>query len=477
MIKPIIWTPKRVLKSLIDPTPTNYKIKSDLGRERLKVSLKKFGLAGNIVCVPNPKKKGRYVIIDGNSRLDEALADKKVKWLWIGLPSRALSENEFKEMSAMFDFAKAGEVDTERIEQDLGTSKDFFDRWGMLVPTRVLDSIGKTAQVNDEDFKDQRKEAAKDESAKKSILLRDKFIEPPFSVLDARNGNWQQRKRDWLELGIKGEVGRGDQLTFGLGAIKRDNGKPWAIQNSRVKKKTLTQSIPMKSYRGMDEYYSKEFQDGNTSVFDPALCELMYQWFCPKKGAILDPFAGGSVRGIVANYLGFKYTGIDLSRKQIEANRKQGIEILKKNNQPIWLEGDSEVVLKKKFQQSFDFIFSCPPYFDLEVYSKNENDLSNLKSFEAFKSKYRSIVKLVVDKLKRNRYACFVVSQVRDKKGYYYDLVGETVAAFENAGLKFYNDAVLINMVGSASMRADRQFSASKKLVRTHQNVLVFYKP
>lgn len=25
-------------------------------------------------------------------------------------------------------------------------------------------------------------------------LLRDKFIEPPFSVLDSKSGNWQKRK-------------------------------------------------------------------------------------------------------------------------------------------------------------------------------------------------------------------------------------------------------------------------------------------
>ena len=60
-----------------------------------------------------------------------------------------------------------------------------------------------------------------------------------------------------------------------------------------------------------------------TSIFDPVLCELVYRWFCPAGGALLDPFAGGSVRGIVASKLGLKYTGIDLSERQIAENRKQ----------------------------------------------------------------------------------------------------------------------------------------------------------
>lgn len=32
---------------------------------------------------------------------------------------------------------------------------------------------------------------------------------PPFSVLNAREGWWQERKRLWLSLGIKSELGRG----------------------------------------------------------------------------------------------------------------------------------------------------------------------------------------------------------------------------------------------------------------------------
>lgn len=35
---------------------------------------------------------------------------------------------------------------------------------------------------------------------------------PPFSVLNAREGWWQERKRAWLALGIKSELGRGGDL-------------------------------------------------------------------------------------------------------------------------------------------------------------------------------------------------------------------------------------------------------------------------
>ena len=39
--------------------------------------------------------------------------------------------------------------------------------------------------------------------------LADRFMVPPFSVLNAREGWWQDRKRAWIALGIKSELGRG----------------------------------------------------------------------------------------------------------------------------------------------------------------------------------------------------------------------------------------------------------------------------
>jgi len=48
-----------------------------------------------------------------------------------------------------------------------------------------------------------------DTQAQARIKLIDKFIVPPFTVLDARQGYWQERKAAWIGLGIKSELGRG----------------------------------------------------------------------------------------------------------------------------------------------------------------------------------------------------------------------------------------------------------------------------
>ena len=203
------------------------------------------------------------------------------------------------------------------------------------------------------------------------------------------------------------------------------------------------------------------------------LCELAYRWFCPPGGQVLDPFAGGSVRGIVAAMLGFHYVGIDLSERQIVANRQQAEEICGEIK-PVWHVQDSRNIPSMALGEC-DFIFSCPPYFDLEVYSEDAADLS-VCDWPAFCTAYRQIIAASVASLRKDRFACFVVGDVRDRAGFYRRLPIETIRAFEDAGAKLYNDAILVTAVGSLPIRTRRMFEGGRKLGKTHQNVLVFYK-
>ena len=216
-----------------------------------------------------------------------------------------------------------------------------------------------------------------------------------------------------------------------------------------------------------------ENQSG-TSIFDPVLAELVYRWFCPPGGLILDPFAGGSVRGIVASRLGRPYLGIDLRPEQVEANEHQAKAICK-SPLPKWIVGDSMDVVKHMGKRKANLIFSCPPYCDLEVYSENPSDLSTM-DHDDFLAAYRHIIAGAVSCLADDSFACFVVGDARDANGFYYGLPWRTVEAFELAGARLYNEAVLVTAAGSLPIRTAKQFTASRKLGKTHQNVLIFVK-
>ena len=123
-----------------------------------------------------------------------------------------------------------------------------------------------------------------------------------------------------------------------------------------------------------------------------------------------------------------------------------------------------------------DFLFTCPPYYDLEMYGNDPRDLSVAPSYAAFLEGYREVIMASMSLLVPNRFACIVVGNIRADDGSYRDLVGDTVDIFVDAGAKLYNEAILVTAVGSLPIRVGRQFEAGRKLGKTHQNVLVFVK-
>lgn len=413
--------------------------------------------------------------------------------------------------------------------------------------------------------------------------LRERFDFPPFSVLNAREGPWQERKRAWIACGIQSELGRGIEnlnmahpettSTIDFYAQKRaleaqlgrtltkdeaademrkagrlkdsrslnaerksaiagelpdaPEGLTWHVgfDDYRIKEGTRRpadaktfgsgkpgdlarefkrrDASPGGSARPAMDYSNRERGDGagkairsntssssnamqyaggfdnsgagtsGTSIFDPVLTELCYRWFCPPGGLILDPFAGGSVRGIVAGLLGFRYHGIDLREEQIIANDEQRQAIAPAAD-ITWVVGDSNEELPNA--PDADFIFSCPPYGDLERYSDDPLDLSTM-SWEQFVELYTSIIKKAVERLKPNRFAAFVVGEYRDPKtGLYRGFVPLTCEAFKLAGAALYNEAVLLTAVGSLPIRVTKQFEHSRKLGKTHQNVIICVK-
>lgn len=323
-------------------------------------------------------------------------------------------------------------------------NKSNESEWDMGLLTDELEAVDLSAF----DFDWGIKEEASSYVDGVSGRLRDLFIQPPFSVLDARRGDWQKRKRIWGEL-INSGCGRKDDLLGG------------GMKALAVKAGTTL---------------------SGTSIFDPCLCETLLFWFTPRGGKIIDPFAGGSVRGLVSAYMGREYHGCDLPREQINANEENYKKVEGGENlfgepldHPHWYCGDSAHIDEIIEGENFDGLLTCPPYADLEVYSDDPADISNMP-YEQFVEVYADILGKAIGKLKENAFACVVVGEVRDKKGNYRNFIGDTIAACEKAGAKYYNEIVLITMTGTGALRAKKPFEASRKVMNTHQKALVFLK-
>ncbi len=258
------------------------------------------------------------------------------------------------------------------------------------------------------------------------MQLTDKFIIPPISILDVKQGYWKQRRKQWLELGIQSEIGRGENL--------------------------LSLSSLMKT------------KHNGTSIFDPVLCEIMYKWFSKEDDIVMDRFCGGSVRGIVAEKLNRRYIGIDIREEQLEVNR-EAVKAFGSN---------SEYYNTQNIPNTqYDLFFTCPPYFNLERYSDREDDLSNMDE-DKWWIEYKNILSESITNLKDNRFGVIVIGDVRREDGSYMKLPQRTIEIMESNGLKYYNELILLQEPATAAMRANKFMDNSRKIAKCHQSVLVF---
>jgi len=443
--------------------PRNWRIHPLSQQDALKGVLEEVGWVQEVII---NKRTGN--LIDGHLRCQLAAREgnKTIPVLYVDI-DEAEEELVLATLDPIAGMAATDKAKLDRLFQDINSDNE-----------NVQKLISEIAEKEKLDYSNSN---AKEEARK---TLAERFIVPPFSVLDARQGYWQERKRAWIALGIQSELGRGECITWtgdtitepGLNYYRnRKNSTLGAVaSNEKGENGILARTGKYGNNNGLlGISKGNASEQSGTSIFDPVLCELAYRWWCPTNGHVLDPFAGGSVRGIVAAMLGCQYTGIDLSARQIEANRQQADELLT-DNKPTWIVGDSKNI-STLAPGEYDFIFSCPPYADLEVYSDDPNDLSNM-AYPDFKSVYHEIIYSAVSMLKDNRFACFVVGDVRDKKGFYRNFPAHTIEAFQDAGMTLYNEAVLVTAVGSLPIRVSKQFGGYRKLGKTHQNVLIFYK-
>ena len=267
---------ERVKASDLLANPKNWREHPKAQADALSAILEDVGIAGALIARETPEG---LELIDGHLRADSS---PEVEWPVLVLdvdqaeadlllasydPLSAMATTDADALADLLQGVKGTESGLKELLTDMGGLKDLLKA-----------------------------------NAEPNAKLSDRFGVPPFSVLDTRQGYWQDRKRQWLAMGIKSELGR----------------------------EHLKQTMASKT----SEYMRGRGPDTGGSVFDPVLCELMYSWFSDAGNHVLDPFAGGSVRGVVAGLMGRSYTGIELRLEQVEANRQQWKHIKAKSNKP-----------------------------------------------------------------------------------------------------------------------------------------------
>lgn len=394
----------------IKPNPKNPRVIKDDKFKKLVESLRSFpGMLDKrpLVCVTDPVDS-KIFPLGGNMRLKAAQELKMAK-----LPVEMADDwtEEQRQEFIIKDNVSFGDWNWGELQTDWDVQQ--LEEWGLDIPGEF------------------NTETTNENEADAHAKLTDKFIVPPFSILDTRQGYWVERKQHWRTL-IK-DYGESREHTLANGSMLE------ALNNG-------------------------------VSILDPVLAEIVNIWFGLPNGKTFDCFAGDSVFGYVSSYIGNQFTGIELRKEQADLNN-----VRVKGFKSKYICDDGQNVLKHIDQNTQDLLFSCPPYFDLEVYSELPNDASNQKDYTDFLKILENAFTDAIKCLKDNRFAVITVGDVRDKKGFYYRFVDDIKDIFKKNGALLYNELILVESIGTLPQRVGK-FMDHRKIGKCHQNVLVFFK-
>lgn len=208
----------------------------------------------------------------------------------------------------------------------------------------------------------------------------------------------------------------------------------------------------------------------NVSIFNPHLAQMILSAYCPAGAKIYDPFGGGGTRGFIAAAMGYDYTGIEIRQEEVDRIKKQQDKL------KYWFEiicCDSRFY--KIEENSFNFSYTCPPYYNLEVYSVMNGDMSNAENYNEFLEMLEESIKTAYKGLKKDCLSVWVVGNFRDKIGSLVHFNGDLVRLGQKVGFRLHDELVFWGAAGVAASRSG-QFVANRKSVRVHEYIVIFKK-
>jgi hypothetical protein len=190
-----------------------------------------------------------------------------------------------------------------------------------------------------------------------------------------------------------------------------------------------------------------------------SLCMQLYLRECER---LFDPFAGWGERHADAKAAGKEYVGYDINPHAIaEAQRVYGVgnTLADSRTTPIPL---------------FDGLITCPPYWNLEVYSKA--GIENAQTFDAFvKWGLGPIFDRCYDAAQVGAVFCIMVGDWR-QDGLYYDLAHQTRRLFDDLGATTLDEVIVSRRTVSKIKVMLPQAIRLGYTVKVHETLLVLQK-
>jgi DNA modification methylase len=256
------------------------------------------------------------------------------------------------------------------------------------------------------------------------------------------------------------------------------------LASDRSYTSTLNENEQSNDYRRKFRVSGSGVGAGSLSRFPQNVGRSLLLLYTKEGDTVIDPFAGHNSRMELCWRNNRNYIGQDLSHTFMEANRILAARFAEEATQDMygkehfkaWIklfEGDSRTM--KAETESGDFTITSPPYWDIEFYGEEPEQLGTGRSYEDFLA---GLYRVMVENFRCLKPGAFCVWCINDfrKDGKFYSYHEHTAEGLRQAG--FIQHDIAITDLGS-SMRAcfPNQVIEQKILPKRHEYCLIFRKP
>jgi DNA modification methylase len=221
-----------------------------------------------------------------------------------------------------------------------------------------------------------------------------------------------------------------------------------------------------KTCRGKDE-------NSGLSTFPPFLCRRLLLYYSNPGDRILDPCAGHNSRMQITHEMDRHYTGYDVCKKFMEFNRRVVQEI----DPPLLGKSPYEITLREQSSEhmeepdeSQDFVFTSPPYWSVEYYGPEKEQLGN-STYPEFLQRLGNIVKECYRVLKNGKYCAFNINDFR-MNGEFYSYHADLINLFKEGGFKLW-DTIIIKWQSALGACFASQVEERKITAKAHEYIII----
>jgi len=211
------------------------------------------------------------------------------------------------------------------------------------------------------------------------------------------------------------------------------------------------------------------------TTMPPELVEFFVKYYAKPGDNYLDPFMGQGIQMQVAKAFGLNYYGYDASEEfckyveSVKAKIDDGSLVIETNL------GDSRNPANIP-DGIGDFLFTSPPYWDIEYYGDEKEQLGYNSTYPEFLQGMEEIARAWLPKFRTGATIVINVNDFR-RKGVFYPYHADTIALFQRAGWVMHDVWIIESLIAGLPKIFALEFNQRKIAPKNHEYALVFKKP